>query len=290
MEKPIAMSVAQAEQLLMKVKPPAQFAVMLNQRFHPLYSRVKALLEADAIGELQRLSWIMTAWYRPDVYYRVSSWRGTWPGEGGGLLLNQCIHNLDVLQWLVGLPETLFARVDFGRHHNIDVEDAASALMTFKNGAHGVLVASSGEAPGLNRLELIGDRGSIICEGDSIALNTSSTSVAEHCRTTKEMFGMPEFDSEMLSGFADVNQHAAVLANFVDSIAGGATLLTPGQEGLGSLQLANAILLSAWTEEEVSLPIDSLAYEAMLQERIAAAELREPENIEVEIDMDASYR
>ncbi len=290
MEKPIAMSVAQAEQLLDKVTPPTQFAVMLNQRFHPLYSRVKSLLEGDAIGALQRVSWIMTAWYRPDVYYKVSSWRGTWPGEGGGLLINQCIHNLDVLQWLIGLPESVFARVDFGRYHDIDVEDAVTALLTFRNGAHGVLAASSGEAPGVNRLELIGDRGSIVCADDAITLKTASVSVAEHCRTTREMFGMPAFESETLSGLAKVNQHAAVIANFVGSIEGEETLLTPGEAGLGSLQLANAMLLSAWSEGPVTLPIDARAYEKVLQQRIAAATLRTPENIAVEIDMDASYR
>ena len=224
MEKPIAMSVAQAEQLLALVEPPVRFAVMLNQRFHPVYSRVKAMLAAGAIGELQRINWIMTAWYRPDVYYRVSSWRGTWPGEGGGLLINQCIHNLDVLQWLVGLPASVFARVDFGRYHDIEVEDAVSALMTFDNGATGMLVASSGEAPGVNRLEIVGDRGSITCEGDAIELRQTSQSVAEHCQTTREMFGMPEFEHQTLSEFAEVNQHAAVLENFVASIAGEATL------------------------------------------------------------------
>ena len=215
MEKPIAMSVAQAERLLAAVKPDTQFAVMLNQRFHPLYNRIKALLDADAIGELQRLNWIMTAWYRPDVYYRVSSWRGTWPGEGGGLLINQCIHNLDVLQWLVGLPSSVYAQVDFGRFHDIEVEDAVTALFQFDNGASGVLVASSGEAPGVNRLELVGDRGSIISEDDEIVVQTSSESVAAHCRTTAEMFGMPEFVAETLSDFPEVNQHAAVLDNFV---------------------------------------------------------------------------
>ncbi len=290
MEKPIAMSVAQAQSLLQRVEAPTQFAVMLNQRFHPVYSRVKALLEADAIGELQRLSWIMTAWYRPDVYYRVSSWRGTWPGEGGGLLINQCIHNLDVLQWLVGLPEQLFARVEFGRYHDIQVEDAVSSLMTFSGGAHGMLVASSGEAPGVNRLELVGDRGTITCEGDSIELMSAAQSVAEHCRSTREMFGMPEFRREVLTDFPEVIQHVAVIENFVAAVEGREPLLTPGEEGLGSLQLANAMLLSAWTDAVVPLPIDASTYEAELKKRIDASSLREPENIEVEIDMDASYR
>ena len=142
----------------------------------------------------------------------------------------------------------------------------------------------------MNRLELVGDRGSITCEGETIELATSSQSVDEHCRTTSEMFGMPEFEQQTLSNFATVNQHAAVLENFVAAIADGAALLTPGTEGLGSLQLANAMLLSAWTDARVQLPVDGAAYEAALQQRINASSLREPDNIEVKIDMDASYR
>lgn len=290
MEKPIAMSVVQAKVLLSKAKAPVQFSVMLNQRFHPLYRRVKQLLDADAIGDLQRVSWIMTAWYRPDIYYQVSSWRGTWPGEGGGLLLNQCIHNLDVLQWLLGLPESVFAQVDFGRYHDIQVEDEVSALMTFDGGVRGVLVASSGEAPGVNRLEIIGDRGAIVCAGDAVELTTSTQSVAEHCRNTREMFGMPDFSRETISEFSAVDQHAEVIGNFVAAIREGKTLLTPGEEGLGSLELANAILLSAWTEGAVQLPINEVLYEELLAQRIAASELRVPADLDVEIDMGASYR
>ena len=290
MEKPVAMSVGQAEDLISKVKLQQKFAVMLNQRFHPLYRRLKSLLTAGAIGELQRVNWTMTAWYRPDIYYRVSNWRGTWPGEGGGLLINQCIHNIDILQWLTGLPETIYAEIGFGRYHDIDVEDEVTALMTFPGGATCVLTASSGEAPGINRLELVGDRGTIVCERDELEIQTASISVSEHLRTTDEMFGMPVFTRETISDFQSVNQHAAVINNFVRSIEGEEKLATPGEEGLGSLQLANGMLLSAWTGEKISLPLDRKRFESMLAEKIATSSLREPEDIEARIDMDASYR
>ncbi len=290
MEKPIAMSVAQAESVLSRVKAPCVFAVMLNQRFHPVYARLKQLLESGTVGELQRVSWIMTAWYRPDVYYQVSSWRGTWPGEGGGLLINQCIHNLDVLQWLVGLPKSVYARVDFGRYHDIEVEDEVSAVMTFGSGAQGVLVASSGEAPGVNRLEIVGDRGSIVCDNGAIDIRATTQSIAEHCRSTKEMFGMPEFTREQVTEFPEVDQHVAVMSNFVAAIESGEELLTPGSAGLGSLQLANALLLSAWTDSAIELPIDDALYEEKLGDRISRSALREPADLDVEIDMDASFR
>ena len=290
MEKPIAMSIQQAETLLALVPDQLRFAVMLNQRFHPVYAKLKELLDGDAIGELQRINWTMTAWYRPDIYYQVSSWRGTWPGEGGGLLINQCIHNLDVLQWLVGLPDAITANVGFGKYHDIDVEDEVTAMMTFESGATGTLTASSGEAPGVNRIEIVGDRGMLQFDGESIKLWKSQESVIEHCRTTAEMFGMPGFDEETIIVDKESDQHAAVLQNFVDSILNGTELATPGEEGLGSLQLANGILLSAWTNASIRLPIDANAYETRLKKKIRNASLRIPKDLEVEIDMEKSYR
>lgn len=290
MEKPIAMSIQQAETLLALVPDQLRFAVMLNQRFHPVYAKLKELLDGDAIGELQRINWTMTAWYRPDIYYQVSSWRGTWPGEGGGLLINQCIHNLDVLQWLVGLPDAITANVGFGKYHDIDVEDEVTAMMTFESGATGTLTASSGEAPGVNRIEIVGDRGMLQFDGESIKLWKSQESVIEHCRTTAEMFGMPGFYEETIIVDKESDQHAAVLQNFVDSILNGTELATPGEEGLGSLQLANGILLSAWTNASIRLPIDANAYETRLKKKIRNASLRIPKDLEVEIDMEKSYR
>ncbi|MAQ10247.1 MAG: oxidoreductase [Gammaproteobacteria bacterium] len=290
MEKPLAMSVGQAEKLLALVPDHLQFAIMLSQRFDPAYARLKQLLMNNAIGNLQRIGWTMTKWYRPDIYYKVSRWRGTWPGEGGGLLINQCIHNLDVLQWLVGLPDSITAKVGFGKHHDIDVEDEVSAIMTFDNGAIGTLTASSGEAPGVNRLEIVGDRGSLILEHGVIDVLRADENVRTHCRTTHEMFGMPVFDREVIEITEESNQHAAVLQNFVDSLEIGSELLTPTEQGLGSLQLANGILLSAWNNETVTVPIDTNQYEARLQEKIHNASLRAPKDLQVETDMKKSYQ
>ena len=290
LEKPIAMSVGQSQALIDEIPEGIQFAVMLNQRFHPAYAAIKQLLDEERIGTIQRYTWTMTAWYRPDVYYKVSRWRGTWPGEGGGLLINQCIHNLDIIAWLFGLPEKISANVAFGRYHDIDVEDEVTAMMGYESGSVGLLQASSGEAPGINRLEIIGDTGVISWNDTELTLQKADQSVSEHCATTREMFGMPSFTSQTLNLADGVNQHAQVIQNFVDALTKGSSLLTPAKEGLGSLQLANGILLSQWDDHAVDLPIDSQRYEQLLSKRIASSSLREAQNIEVEIDMEKSYR
>ena len=290
LEKPIAMSVGQSQALIDEIPESVKFAVMLNQRFHPAYAAIKQLLDEDRIGTVKRYTWTMTAWYRPDVYYKVSRWRGTWPGEGGGLLINQCIHNLDIIQWLFGLPEKISAKVAFGRYHDIDVEDEVTAMLDYESGSVGLLQASSGEAPGINRLEIIGDTGVISWNDSELTLQEADQSVSEHCATTREMFGMPSFTSQTLDLAVGVNQHAQVIQNFVDSLIKGSRLLTPAREGLGSLQLANGMLLSQWDDKAVALPIDSQRYEQLLSERIASSSLREAHNIEVEIDMEKSYR
>ncbi len=290
MEKPLAMSVGQARELISAASERSRFAVMLNQRFHPAYGRIKALLDEGRLGPLQRFAWNMTSWYRPDVYYQVSTWRGTWPGEGGGLLINQCIHNLDVLQWLVGLPGEVFAVAGFGKYHEIDVEDEVTATLRFAAGLTGTVTASSGEAPGINQLDLVGDLATLRFDGERIRLYASAESVAEHCQRTLDMFGMPEITEQAIQPDEPVNQHQAVLQNFVNAIARGEPLATPAVAGLPAVELANAMLLSAWRDQVVSLPLDAEAYESALQRRIASASLREPAAIQANIDMAKSYR
>ena len=178
----------------------------------------------------------------------------------------------------------------FGRYHDIDVEDEVTAMLGYESGRVGLLQASSGEAPGINRLEIIGDTGVISWNDTELTLQKADQSVSEHCATTREMFGMPSFTSQIVDLADGVNQHAQVIQNFVDALTKGSSLLTPAKEGLGSLQLANGMLLSQWDDQAVALPIDSQHYEQLLSERIASSSLREAQNIEVEIDMEKSYR
>ena len=289
-EKPVAMSLQQAQALVAAVPAGCQAAVMLNQRYHPVYAQMKDIVASGVLGPIRRFNWLMTTWYRPDVYFQVSDWRGTWPGEGGGALMNQCIHNLDVLQWIVGMPDAVVADARFGKYHDIEVEDEVSALLTYANGCSGVLVASTGEAPGINRFDIIGDGGSLQFDGETLILQRADQPVPQHCATTREMFGLPGFTATEVACPQTESQHVRVLSDVVASILDDVPQTMPLQAGLASIELANALLLSAWRDQRVSLPLDAGAYERALSQRIASSALRTAQDLEAEVDMNASYR
>lgn len=290
MEKPLGLSVAEGEQLLAACANEQVFALMLNQRTDPVFARMKALIDEGVLGELQRTHWTMTNWFRPEVYYQVSDWRATWRGEGGGLLVNQCIHNLDIFQWLAGMPSRIRGFCGFGKYHEIEVEDEATAYLEYANGATGVFIGSTGEAPGVNRLDLVGDRGMLSYDGDKLLLCENTPGTAQFNHETRDMFGQPQVSEQDLTPTETVNQHAMVIQNFVDAILQGASLIAPAREGLNSLAIANAILWSAWSGAAADLPLDSAGYQQALEKRLAESKLRVKANIEVNVDMDKSYR
>lgn len=290
MEKPMGLSVAEAEQLLAEQGEDQVFALMLNQRCDPLFERMRDEILAGTLGEITRVQWTMTHWFRPEIYFQVSDWRATWRGEGGGLLLNQCIHNLDILQWLCGLPAQVRGHCQFGRYHDIEVEDEATAWFEFANGASGTFVGSTGEAPGHNCLDVVGDRGSLRFDGTSLQLTRNQPGTRQFSETTSDMFGMPVSQSEDITPVRDVNQHARILTNFAAAVRGDETLIAPAADGVACLQLANGILLSSWQQQTLSLPLDSRAYQAALDKKIAASTLRTPSDRKARIDMNQSYR
>jgi predicted dehydrogenase len=224
------------------------------------------------------------------VYFQVSDWRATWRGEGGGLLLNQCIHNLDIFQWLCGMPTSVQAFCEFGRYHNIEVEDEATAYFRYANGATGVFVGSTGEAPGVNRLDVIGERGALSFDGKRLWLSENEPATGEFSRSTREMFGMPVTCVRDITPDRASNQHATVLNNFVAAILRDEVLLAPATAGLDSLALANSMLLSSWEARPVTLPLDSAHYQQALAQRIAGSTLRRKAAIAANVDMQASYR
>jgi predicted dehydrogenase len=187
MEKPIGMSLQEGEQLL-ELQGEQVFALMLNQRTDPLFQAMRDCIERDLLGEITRCHWTMTNWFRPEVYFQVSDWRATWRGEGGGLLLNQCIHNLDIFQWLCGMPGTVRAFCRFGRYHDIEVEDEVTAYLEYGNGASAVFIGSTGEAPGVNRLDIVGDRGSLSFDGSRLLLSENRPATSEYSRSSRDMF------------------------------------------------------------------------------------------------------
>jgi predicted dehydrogenase len=290
MEKPIGLSVGEGEQLLALQSDQQVFALMLNQRMDPVFAHMKFLLEKGVLGTLQRTHWTMTNWFRPEVYFQVSDWRATWRGEGGGLLVNQCIHNLDIFQWLCGMPETVTGFCGFGRYHDIEVEDEATAYFQYGNGASGVFVGSTGEAPGVNRFDIVGDAGMLTFDGERLLLTENRPGTAQFNRETRDMFGQPEAVQNDCTPTEKVNQHALIINNFVDAILDGTSLIAPAEEGLNSLSIANAVLLSSWSGAPVSLPLDSRVYQLALDQRLAQSSLRQKADIEAVVDMEKSFR
>ena len=290
MEKPLGLSIAEGEQLLENQQPSQVFGLMLNQRTDPLFKAMRDCINRGTLGDITRTHWTMTNWFRPEIYFQASDWRATWKGEGGGLLLNQCIHNLDIFQWLCGMPATLRGFCQFGRYHDIEVEDEATAYLQYENGASGVFIGSTGEAPGVNQLDIVGDQGALSYDGERLLLTLNTPSTSHYSRSTREMFGMPCAEVTDITPDRKVNQHGLVLANFADAILDGAALIAPAADGLHSLALANAMLLSTWESREITFPLQSKAYQSALDQRISASSLREKTNTEVHVDMSASYR
>lgn len=290
MEKPIGLSVGEGEKLLRKVGDGQVFGLMLNQRTDPLFLAMREVLASGALGTITRTHWTMTNWFRPEVYFQVSDWRATWRGEGGGLLVNQCIHNLDIFQWLCGMPAALRAFCRFGQYHDIEVEDEVTAYLEYASGATGVFTGSTGEAPGVNRFDIIGDAGALSFDGERLLRSENTPVTSAYNRDTRDMFGMPDTQTRDITPDRTRNQHAEVLSNFTAAILRGEPLIAPAAEGLHSLGLANAMLLSTWEEDRIELPLDSARYQAALDVRIADSTLREKADIEANVDMGASYR
>ncbi|MGJ8679894.1 Gfo/Idh/MocA family protein [Paraglaciecola sp.] len=290
LEKPIGLSSWEGEELVKLAPEKSQFALMLNQRTDPTFAKMKQVIESGILGEIKRTHWTMTNWFRPDIYFQVSDWRATWKGEGGGLLVNQCIHNLDIFQWVCGIPSEITAFCEFGKYHNIEVEDEVTAYLRYENKATGVFVGSTGEAPGVNRFDIIGDNGSIHFENGKLTQKLNDQSTAEFCANTDEMFGMPKVTVSDLSTDESVNQHAIIMNNFVNAIHNNEALIAPAKDGLASLDIANGILQSSWNKQTVSLPLDRAGYQALLNEKAQSSSLRKKSNAEAKVDMNASYR
>ncbi|WP_172200551.1 Gfo/Idh/MocA family protein [Saccharibacillus qingshengii] len=246
------------------------FGIMYNQRTNPLYRKLRDLVQAGELGEIRRTNWIITNWYRSQSYYDSGGWRATWEGEGGGVLLNQDPHQLDLWQWTTGMmPQRVRAFCSFGKKRNIEVEDDVTAYVEYENGATGLFVTTVGEAPGTNRFEISGDNGKIVIEDDKLTFWRLRTPEPEFNATYKGGFGEPEcWKCEVPVESGGGAQHEGILNNFTRAIRFGEKLIAPGEEGIRGLTLSNAMHLSSWTDGWVELPIDEEAYLAKLNERI----------------------
>ncbi|MBV9391718.1 MAG: Gfo/Idh/MocA family oxidoreductase [Verrucomicrobia bacterium] len=269
-EKPISAHKEDAEQLIAAHQNPDQvFAAVFNQRTDPYFIKLHQLVHSGQLGTVRRVQWTITDWFRSEAYYRSSEWRATWAGEGGGVLLNQCPHNLDLYQWIFGMPNLVQAFCRFGRYHDIEVEDDVIAYFQHASGMTAIFIASTGEAPGSNRLEVIADSGRVTIENDRFTFIRNEVPMDEFSRTTSERFGKPSVWNIELPVSGHGPQHQGILENFVAAILEGTALIAPAREGLYSLELANACLLSTWESKPISLPMDAQHYSQRLKERIA---------------------
>lgn len=270
-EKPVAVHAVEARRLasVSRSHPGQVFSAMLQMRCEPRFLMIRELL--GQLGPIIRFSWTVTDWFRSEAYYASSAWRATWKGEGGGVLINQCLHQLDVLQWLLGMPATVRAFVQLGRFHQIEVEDSVTAYLEMPNGATGVFVASTGEAPGTSRLEIAGTMGKLVQEGSRVVITRNLVSSTEQIETAALGFGKPQATIEELSFPLEPARHVEVTQNFIDAILDGTPLIAPGADGVASIELANAMLYSGLTDRTATLPLDGAAYVQKLEELIASS-------------------
>lgn len=283
-EKPAGIYTKQVRALNMFAasRPHLSFGIMLNQRSNPLYQRIKGIVDAGEIGKILRTNWIITTWWRPRVYFDSSPWRATWGGEGGGVLVNQASHQLDLWQWVCGLPTKVFAKVSYGFRRDIAVEDEVTALVDYGDGATGVFVTATHELAGTDRLEILGTHGKILVENSKVATVTRFSKPerelsADMNRQDMQKHTMGQLDTTELYSQEAIevdsvwgHQHADMLENFAQSILTGAPLLAPGSDGIHGVRLANAIHLSSWLGTEVPLDHNEDTYLHELNERIAA--------------------
>lgn len=275
-EKPAGVYTAQVEEMnAAAAKAGTVFAIMFNQRTNPLFRKAHELVHGGRLGVPKRLTWIVTNWYRTQSYYDSGAWRATWAGEGGGVLLNQAPHNLDIWQWIFGVPQRVRAACPVAKYHHIEVEDEASIYADYASGATAVFLTTTGECPGTNRLEIAGDRGKLVIEEGRLRYWELGISEREFCFTCGESFGLPPMTCEEYAPPEVPDPHLHVLQNYIDAIREGTPLIARGEEGLGSLMISNAAYLSAWTGETVSLPVDAARFKSALDRRVAASAQKE---------------
>ena len=283
-EKPGGVQVSAVQQMCAAAKASGKvFGVMFNQRTHPLFRRARDIVQCGEIGALKRVQWTVTNWYRTQEYYDSGSWRASWAGEGGGVLINQAPHQLDLLQWICGMPNTVWAHCGVGKYHRIEVEDDATVFMTYENGATATFITATGEYPGTNRLEIVGERGKLVLENNKLRWWKLPRSEREFCFDGD----VPEAEYIEITPDKRESAHNGILRNFTNAVLHGDELLASGYEAICELTLSNAAYLSAWTGETIALPMDTARFDALLAKKAADSAYRFDKVVE---EADGSYK
>lgn len=289
-EKPAGVYTRQVREMNdVAAKSDRVFGLMFNQRTLGQHQKLKELVASGELGELRRTNYIITNWFRAQSYYDSGGWRATWAGEGGGVLANQCPHNLDLWQWICGMPVRMRSFCAFGKYHNIEVEDDVTAYVEYENGATGVFITTTGEAPGTNRMEITGDNGKVVMEDGQITFWRNRTPAHIFSKEWKGGFGSPETWKCEIPFKSGGEEHRGITKNWVQAILKGTPLLAPAVEGINGVQLSNAMLLSTWLDDWVSIPVDEDLYYEKLQERIKQSTANKNPSESRTLDVDGTF-
>jgi len=292
-EKPVGVHKLDIEKMIAahERSPELVFAAMFNQRTIEAHKKLKKLIDAGEFGAIKRINWTVTTWFRSQCYYDGGGWRATWEGEGGGVLMNQCPHQLDLFQWFFGMPKTIRANCSIAKYHNIEVEDDVTAFMEYEDGKTAVFITSTGEAPGTERLEIACERGKVVLENHKIIFHRTEQLVSEFCATTDERFGVPPvWEIDVPVNENKGAQHKQVIEAYANAILKGTDLIAKAEEGIKSIELANAMIYSSIKDEKVTLPLDGQKFYEMLQDLIKNSTF-EKTVVEAskEVDMTSSF-
>ena len=295
-EKPIAVHTRDARKMIAcyeesKQKfPELVFSIMFQQRTYGYWRKIKSLIDEGELGRLVRATWIITDWFRTQAYYDNGGWRATWSGEGGGVLLNQCPHNLDLYQWFVGLPKRVTGFVSIGKYHNIEVEDEVTGFFEYENGMVGHFITTTAESPGTNRLEIVGEKGKIIFEEGKLLFYRNRSSMFEFIETCPRSFDKVEnWKIEVPYHHHGQPGHKMMIENFANAILKGEALVANGVEGINGLTLSNAIMLSSFKKQPVELPLDDDDYADRLAELARNSRFQKVVREQEDIDLSKSF-
>ncbi len=280
-EKPAGVYTKKVVELMEVAKKSGKvYGLMFNQRTDKFYQKMREMVQNGELGELKRCVWIITDWYRTQAYYNSGGWRATWAGEGGGVLMNQCPHNLDLWQWIFGMPSSIYANCEIGKYHDIEVEDDVTAMAKYPNGATGVFITTTGECPGTNRLEVTGSKGKLVYEKGHLMYTKLEEDERVHTFECQDGFkGIKSETVEIEVEGGHGEQHTGICKNFVNHILFGEELLASGYEGINGLSIANAMMLSSWKDKWVDLPNDGEEFWEELQKKIASSKAKEDKGI-----------
>lgn len=290
-EKPAGVYTKQVQEMnaLADQHPEVVFGLMFNQRTNCVYRKMRELVQSGKYGRIRRTNWIITDWYRPQVYYDSGAWRATWAGEGGGVLLNQCPHQLDLWQWICGLPVKVQTYMHFGLWHDIEVEDDVTTYVEYENGATGVFVTTTGDAHGSNRFEIQMDKARLLVENGQLYLMEFSMTEPEWSATNKQPFATVPAEDIAVETDGLNPQHTGVINAWGGAILRGEPLVADGREGLRGLMLSNAMHLSAFLGKEIALPFDEELFYAELQKRAASSRHKKATPQAAVVDLSGTY-